>query len=161
MKVQNLPNHQRTVTKSFTSTHSRLQRAFTLIEVMVVVVIMAILAAIIVPQILSRPDQAREVAAHQDILTINNALELYKLDNGVYPSNDQGIEALVNKPSNDPVPQDWNGPYIKGGVPKDPWGHAYHYQNPGQHGDIDIFSYGAKNQPGGTGKDATIGNWKK
>lgn len=139
----------------------RYSAAFTLIEVMVVVVIMAILAAIIVPQILSRPDQAREVAARQDILSIDNAMELYKLDNGVYPSNEQGISALVQKPTSDPVPQNWNGPYIKGGVPTDPWGHAYHYQNPGQHGDIDIFSYGANNQPGGTGKDATIGNWKK
>lgn len=134
--------------------------AFTLIEVMVVVVIMAILAAIIVPQILSRPDQAREVAARQDILSIDNAMELYKLDNGVYPSNEQGIQALVEKPTTDPIPQNWNGPYIKGGIPKDPWGHDYHYQNPGQHGDIDIFSYGANNQPGGTGKNATIGNWK-
>ncbi len=144
-------------------THKKRQNitAFTLIEVMVVVVIMAILAAIIVPQILSRPDQARIVAAHQDILSIENAMELYKLDNGVYPSTAQGIDALVTKPSADPAPQNWNGPYIKGTLPKDPWGHAYHYQNPGQHGDIDIFSYGPSNQPDGTGKNATIGNWQK
>ncbi|PHQ81611.1 MAG: type II secretion system protein GspG [Coxiella sp. (in: Bacteria)] len=134
-------------------------QAFTLIEVMVVVVIMAILAAIIVPQILSRPDQAREVAAKQDILSIENAMELYKLDNGLYPSSAQGVDALVTKPSSDPAPQNWSGPYIKGHVPKDPWGNAYHFQNPGQHGDIDIFTYGAKNQPGGKGADATIGNW--
>lgn len=141
-------NRQRYITK-----------AFTLIEVMVVVVIMAILAAIIVPQILSRPDQARRVAAKQDILSIENALELYKLDNGTYPTTDQGIEALVKKPTSDPTPMNWNGPYLKGGLPKDPWGHAYHYQNPGKHGDIDIFTFGPKNQAGGTGNDATIGNW--
>lgn len=136
------------------------QRAFTLIEVMVVVVILAILAAIIVPRILSRPDQARQVAAKQDIVAIENALELYKLDNGFYPSNDQGIAALIKRPSGDPTPQNWNGPYIKGDLPKDPWGHPYRYKNPGDHGnDVDVFTYGANNQPGGTGTDATIGNW--
>lgn len=136
------------------------QRGFTLIEVMVVVVILAILAAIIVPRILSRPDQARQVAAKQDIIAIENAMELYKLDNGFYPSNNQGISALVTRPTGDPVPQNWNGPYLKGSTPKDPWGHTYHYKNPGSHGnDIDIFTYGANNQAGGTGTDATIGNW--
>lgn len=137
----------------------RYQQAFTLIEVMVVVVIMAILAAIIVPQIMSRPNQARVVATKQDILSIENAMELYKLDNASYPSTEQGIQALVEKPSTDPVPDNWNGPYLKGSLPKDPWGHDYHYENPGQHGDIDIFSYGPSNQPGGTGENATIGNW--
>lgn len=137
------------------------QSAFTLVEVMVVVVIMAILAAIIIPRIMNRPDQAKVVAAKQDILTIESAMNLYKLDNGSYPSNDQGISALATKPTTDPVPQNWTGPYIKGGIPKDPWGNPYHYANPGQHGDIDIFSYGPTNQPGGTGMNATIGNWKK
>lgn len=137
----------------------RAQRAFTLIEVMVVVVILAILAAIIVPRILSRPDQARQVAAKQDIVAIENALELYRLDNGFYPSTDQGINALIQKPNSEPTPQNWNGPYIKGQLPKDPWGHAYRYKNPGDHGDIDIFTYGANNQDGGTGTNATIGNW--
>ena len=136
-----------------------IQQAFTLIEVMVVVVIMAILAAIIVPQILSRPDQARDVAAKQDILSIESALSLYKLDNGSYPSTEQGITALLKAPTSGPVPQNWNGPYLKGNVPKDPWGHPYHYQNPGQHADIDIYSYGKSNQTDGTGKNATIGNW--
>ena len=138
---------------------NRTQAAFTLIEVMVVVVIMAILAAIIVPQIMSRPNQARVVAAKQDILSIENAMELYKLDNANYPSTEQGIDALVEKPTIDPAPNNWSGPYLKGSLPKDPWGHDYHYQNPGQHGDIDIFSYGPTNQPGGTGLNATIGNW--
>ena len=139
--------------------HHSVERAFTLIEVMVVVVILAILAAIIVPQIMSRPNQARIVAAKQDILAIENAMELYKLDNAAYPSTEQGIQALVTQSTTDPVPTNWNGPYLKGHVPKDPWGHDYHYQNPGQHGDIDIFSYGPTNQPDGTGTNATIGNW--
>ncbi len=130
--------------------------AFTLIEVMVVVVILAILAAIIVPQVLSRPDQARQVAVKQDILSIENALELYKLDNGNYPSTEQGINALLTKPSGDPIPIDWNGPYLKGGIPKDPWGNAYHYKNPGDHSAIDIYTYG----PEKDGKKPIIGNWK-
>jgi len=128
---------------------------FTLIEVMVVVVILAILAAIIVPKILHRPDQARQVAAKQDVLAIQNAMALYKLDNGFYPSTEQGIQALVQRPSSDPKPQSWTaGGYLKR-IPKDPWGHAYHYVNPGQHGDVDIFSYGPSNQP----SKKEIGNW--
>lgn len=139
--------------------HKQLQSGFTLIEVMVVVVILAILAAIIVPRILSRPDQARTVAAKQSIKTIENALELYKLDNGFYPSTEQGIAALITKPTTDPAPTNWSGPYLQGKLPKDPWGNAFHYENPGKHGDIDIFSYGANNQAGGTGINSTIGNW--
>lgn len=134
----------------------RFSSGFTLIEVMVVVVILAILAAIIVPKILHRPDQARNVAAKQDILAIQNAMDLYKLDNGFYPSTGQGIKALVTKSTTEPEPQSWaTGGYLKQ-VPNDPWGHVYHYANPGKHSDIDIFSYGSKNQPG---KDE-IGNWK-
>lgn len=132
------------------------QSGFTLIEVMVVVVILAILAAIIVPKILHRPDQARKVAAKQDILAIQNALDLYKLDNGVYPTTEQGIEALVKKPTLEPVPQNWmTGGYLKQ-LPKDPWGHAYHYRNPGKHAEIDIYSYGPSNTPG----KEDIGNWQ-
>lgn len=131
------------------------QKAFTLIEVMVVVVILAILAAIIVPQVLSRPDQARQVAAKQDILSIESALELYKLDNGSYPSTEQGIAALISKPSGDPTPTNWNGPYLKGGIPKDPWGNTYQYKNPGDHGTIDIYTYG----PEKDGDKPVIGNW--
>ena len=139
---------------------SNLQRGFTLVEVMVVVVIIAILAAIVVPKIMHRPDQAKVVAARQDVLAIQNALDLYKLDNGFYPSNDQSIKALVVKPSTDPKPENWQvGGYLKQ-TPVDPWGHPYHYANPGQHGDIDIYTYGANNQPEGTGINATLGNWK-
>jgi len=112
----------------------RNQTGFTLIEVMVVVVILALLAAIIVPKIMSRPEQARIVKAKQDILAIENAMDLYKLDNGDYPTNNQGIAALVTKPTQEPVPTDWNG-YLKQ-VPVDPWGHPYQYTNPGKHGEI-------------------------
>ena len=133
------------------------QRGFSLIEIMVVVVILGILAALVVPKIMSRPDEARIVKAKQDILAIQNALELYKLDNGFYPSTDQGLLALVEKPTNQPIPQDWKA-YLRA-LPKDPWGRAYLYSNPGEHGEIDIFTYGADGQPGGTGVNAEIGSW--
>jgi general secretion pathway protein G len=128
------------------------QQGFSLIEIMVVVVIMGILAALIVPNLMSRPDQARAVKAKQDILAIENALELYRLDNGFYPSDEQGLEALVVQPDIEPMPLNWRN-YLKS-LPKDPWGHAYHYQNPGEHTEIDIYSDGA---PGQNAK--VIGNW--
>lgn len=133
------------------------QRGFSLIEIMVVVVILGILASIVVPKIISRPDEARVVKAKQDVLAIQNALDLYKLDNGVYPSTDQGLMALVEKATSNPVPQDWKL-YLKS-LPKDPWGRDYLYLNPGQHGEIDVFTLGADGQPGGTGINAEIGNW--
>lgn len=130
---------------------------FTLIEVMVVVVILAILAAIVVPRILKRPEQAKIVAAKQDILSIQNAMSLYKLDNGFYPSTSQGIQALVSKPSTSPVPTNWAaGGYLEK-MPTDPWGHAYHYMHPGEHGSIDIWSDGP---PSGDGAGKKIGNWQ-
>lgn len=133
------------------------QKGFSLIEIMVVVVILGILASIVVPKIISRPDEARVVKAKQDILAIQNALDLYKLDNGFYPSTDQGLVALVEKPTTNPTPRNWK-PYLKS-LPEDPWGRDYLYLNPGQHGEIDVFTYGANGQPGGTGVDAEIGNW--
>ncbi len=135
----------------------QLQRGFSLIEIMVVVVILGILAALVVPKIISRPDEARVVKAKQDVLAIQNALELYKLDNGFYPSTDQGLLALVEKPSSSPIPRDWKA-YLKT-VPKDPWGRDYIYLNPGQHSDIDVYTNGADGQPGGEGVNADIGNW--
>ncbi|PJD93660.1 MAG: type II secretion system protein GspG [Legionella sp.] len=135
----------------------QLQRGFSLIEIMVVVVILGILAALVVPKIISRPDEARVVKAKQDVLAIQNALELYKLDNGFYPSTDQGLLALVEKPSSSPIPRDWKA-YLKT-LPKDPWGRDYIYLNPGQHGDIDVYTNGADGQPGGEGVNADIGNW--
>lgn len=132
-------------------------KGFTLIEIMVVVVILGILAAIVVPQIIGRPDEARVVKAKQDVLAIENAMELYKLDNGFYPSTNQGVKALVEQPTSDPAPQHWKR-YLKD-LPVDPWGHPYQYLNPGQHREIDIFSYGANGQAGGQNYDADIGNW--
>ena len=133
------------------------QRGFSLIEIMVVVVILGILASLVVPKIIHRPDEARIVKAKQDVLAIQNALDLYRLDNGVYPSTDQGLLALVEKPTSNPIPHDWKL-YLKS-IPKDPWGRDYLYLNPGQHGEIDVFTYGAAGQPGGTGMNAEIGNW--
>ena len=135
------------------------QSGFTLIEVMVVVVILAILAAIVVPRIMNRPDQAKIVKVKEDIMAIENAMDLYKLDNGFYPSTEQGIQALVTRPVSEPDPQNWEtGGYLKR-LPLDPWGHPYHFANPGSHGDIDIYTAGTADKPGGTGMNATIGNW--
>jgi len=133
------------------------QRGFSLIEIMVVVVILGILASIVVPKIMGRPDEARRVKAKQDVLAIQNALDLYKLDNGVYPTTDQGLGALVEKPDTNPAPRNWKQ-YLKS-IPKDPWGRDYLYLNPGQHSEVDVFTYGADGQAGGTGINAEIGNW--
>ncbi|NTV12454.1 MAG: type II secretion system major pseudopilin GspG [Desulfobulbaceae bacterium] len=136
------------------------QSGFTLIEIMVVVVILSILAAIIVPRIMDRPDQARLVKARQDIRVIESAMKLYRLDNHTYPSTEQGIEALVSKPTSAPEPRNWkDGGYLER-LPKDPWDGEYLYLNPGVHGDIDIFSQGADGQPGGEGINGDIGNWQ-
>jgi general secretion pathway protein G len=130
------------------------KRGFSLIEIMVVVVILGILASIVVPKIMSRPDEARIVKAKQDVLAIQNALDLYKLDNSNYPTTDQGLVALVEKPSANPIPNNWKQ-YLKS-VPKDPWGREYLYLNPGQHGEVDVFTFGPSGQPGDKGE---IGNW--
>ena len=131
----------------------RKQRGFTLIEVMVVVVILGILAALIVPKIMSRPEQARMVKAKQDILAIQSALDLYKLDNGLYPTTDQGLEALVNKPSSNPQPRNWKSDGYLQKLPVDPWGENYQYLNENEK--LKIFTYGPKGKEGGT----EIGNW--
>ena len=138
----------------------RRARGFTLIEVMVVIAIIGILATLIVPKIMNRPDQARRVAATQDIATVMQSLKLYRLDNGRYPTTDQGLRALVSKPTTDPVPNNWkDGGYLER-LPNDPWGNPYQYLNPGVHGEIDVFSYGADGKPGGDGNDADIGSWQ-
>lgn len=132
---------------------------FTLIEVMIVIVILGVLAALIVPKVMGRPDEARMAAARQDIFTIMQSLKLYKLDNRRYPTTEQGLAALVQKPSQAPVPQNWSaGGYLER-LPNDPWGQPYQYLNPGLHGEIDVMSFGADGQPGGQGVDADIGNW--
>ena len=143
----------------FETTSGNRSRGFTLIEVLVVVVILSILAAIIVPQIMDRPDQARVVAAKADIRALEGALKLYRLDNGVYPSTEQGLQALVKKPETGEIPSNWKSTGYLDRLPKDPWKHDYQYLNPGLHGEIDIFSYGADGQPGGDGVNADIGSW--
>jgi len=126
---------------------------------MVVVVILGILAALIVPKVMSRPDEARIAAAKQDVATLAQAIKLYKLDNLAYPTTDQGLQALVAKPAAAPIPVNWkSGGYLER-LPKDPWGRDYRYLNPGRHGEIDIYSLGADGEPGGEGNDADIGNW--
>lgn len=132
---------------------------FTLIEIMIVVVILGILAALIVPNVIGRPDEARIVAAKQDITTLLAALKLYRLDNKIYPTTDQGLQALVVKPVSAPAPLNWkNGGYIER-LPKDPWGHDYRYLSPGLRGEIDVFSLGADGASGGEGVNADIGSW--
>jgi general secretion pathway protein G len=132
-------------------------RGFTLMEVLVVVAILAILAAIVVPQIMDRPDEARRATAKVQVGTIVQALKLYRLDNGFYPSTEQGLGALVQRPSSNPVPQNWK-PYMDK-VPKDPWGGDFQYLFPGVRGEIDVFTLGADRQRGGEGNNADIGNW--
>jgi general secretion pathway protein G len=133
--------------------------AFTLVEVLVVIVILGILAALVVPRVLERPDEARVIAAKNDIAAIMQALKLYRLDNGRYPTTDQGLAALVARPTQPPAPPNWKPNGYLERLPKDPWGSAYQYLNPGLRGEIDVFSYGADGQPGGTGFDADIGSW--
>ena len=138
---------------------NKLGKGFTLIEVMVVVVILAILAAMIVPKVMSRPDEARVVAARQDIGTIMQALRLYRLDNLRYPTSEQGLAALVTAPTTAPLPPNWKaGGYLER-LPRDPWGNPYQFLNPGIRGEIDIFSFGADGVAGGQGTDADVGSW--
>lgn len=135
------------------------QNGFTLLEILVVVFILGILASLIVPNIMGRPDQARIIAAKNDVRTIVSALKLYRLDNGRYPGTEQGLQALVSKPEAGRIPGNWkSGGYIER-LPEDPWSKAYQYLNPGVHDEIDVFSFGADGQPGGEGNDADIGNW--
>ncbi|VAW48613.1 General secretion pathway protein G [hydrothermal vent metagenome] len=133
------------------------QRGFTLIELMVVVVILAVLAVMVVPNLMDRPDEARIVKAKQDINAVSSALQLYKLDNYNYPTTDQGLEALVAKPTDGPEAKNWKK--LLDSVPQDPWGNPYLYLMPGTHGAFDLFTYGADGVEGGEDVNATIGNW--
>lgn len=138
----------------------RRDRGLTLIELMVVVVILSILAVVIMPRVIDRPDQARVARAQADIAALSAALNLYRLDNATYPSTDQGLQALATRPTTQPVPANWaqNG-YIDR-IPADPWGQSYQYLAPGIHGPFDVFSLGADGRPGGSGVNADIGNWQ-
>lgn len=138
---------------------ARRARGFTLIEIMVVVVILGILAAVVVPRIMDRPDDARMTKARQDIRMLEASLNLYRLDNFNYPSTQQGLEALVQRPSGEPEPRNWKaGGYIQS-LPNDPWGNPYQYLYPGTRAEFDLFSFGADGRTGGEGVAADIGNW--
>lgn len=135
--------------------HRRRAGGFTLIEVMVVVVILSILAAMVVPKLMDKPEKARIARAQADVNALVSALNLYRLDNMVYPSTDQGLEALVTKPSSPPEPKNWSPDGYLPQVPIDPWGNPYLFLNPGSHGAIDVYSTGSDLQ---TAED-DIGNW--
>ena len=152
----NAVNDFMTTFKSFARRH--LQAGFTLIELMVVLVIIGVLAALIVPNVLDRADDARVMAARTDVNNLMQALKLYKLDNQRAPTSEQGLQALVAKPTAGPIPQNWK-PYLDK-LPNDPWGRPYQYLNPGIKGEIDVMSFGADGQPGGEGKNADVGSWQ-
>ncbi|MBV7263542.1 type II secretion system major pseudopilin GspG [Photobacterium sp. WH77] len=137
----------------------RQQRGFTLLEVMVVIVILGVLASLVVPNLLGNKEKADQQKVVTDIGALEQALDMYKLDNSVYPTTDQGLDALVTEPSSSPEPRNYrNGGYIKR-LPKDPWGNDYNYVMPGEHGPVDVFSLGADGQEGGEEVNTDIGNW--
>ena len=142
--------------------HKHDNGGFTLIELMVVIVILGILAGLIIPRIMGRPEEARQMKAQIQIESIETALRLYKLDNGSYPSTEQGLQALVEAPTVGELPKAWReGGYLeKGNVPKDPWDNEYIYLSPGVHGEYDLVSYGADGQPGGEDKNKDINSWE-
>ena len=156
--MQKASNRQRQRVLSLSMSRS-LARGFTLIEIMVVVVIMGILASLVVPKLMSRTGESRVAAARVDISTVMQALKLYKLDNQRYPTTEQGLQALLAKPTSGPAANGWKaGGYLEK-MPKDPWGNPYQYLSPGVKGEVDIISLGADGQPGGSGDDADIGSW--
>ena len=138
------------------------ERGFTLIEIMVVIVILGILAGLIIPRIMGRPDEARQAKARMQIQSLETALKLYRLDNGNYPTTEQGLQALVEPPAVGSLAKRWReGGYLeKGKVPKDPWDNDFVYLCPGAHGDFDLSSLGANGEVGGEGKDKDINNWE-
>lgn len=152
-----LPNVSQDTPARSAGTPAR-HRGFTLIELMVVLVIIGVLAALIVPNVLDRADDARTTAAKTDVNNLMQSLKLYRLDNQRYPTSEQGLAALIAKPTAAPVPPNWR-PYLDK-LPADPWGRPYAYLNPGVHGEIDVLSLGADGQPGGEGKNADIGSWQ-
>lgn len=135
-----------------------LQAGFTLIELMVVLVIIGVLAALIVPNVLDRADDARVMAARTDVNNLMQAIKLYKLDNQRAPTAEQGLQALIAKPTSGPIPGNWK-PYLEK-LPNDPWGRPYQYLNPGVKGEVDVMSLGADGQAGGESKNADVGSWQ-
>lgn len=152
--------HSSTSLRSSTRSHRRTRRSlgFTLIEIMVVLVIIGVMAAMITPAVLNRAAEAKVTAARSDINTLMQALKMYKLDNNRFPTAEQGLEALMNKPTSGPIPGNWK-PYLEK-LPADPWGAPYQYANPGIKGEVDVFSFGADGKTGGEGHDADIGSWQ-
>ena len=146
-----------TPTSFIKRTRRRLTAGFTLIELMVVLVIIGVLAALIVPNVLDRAEDARATAAKTDVNNLMQALKLYKLDNQRFPTAEQGLAALLVKPTTAPAPVNWKSYVDK--LPNDPWGRPYQYLNPGIKGEIDVMSFGADGQPGGEGKNADVGSW--
>lgn len=141
-----------------TDRRAALRHGFTLIELMVILVIIGVLAALIVPNVIDRAEESRVTAARADVGNLMQALKLYRLDNQRYPTQAQGLQALVQRPTRDPIPPNWR-PYLDK-LPSDPWGRPYQYLNPGTYGPVDVFSLGADGQPGGEGNDADIGSWQ-
>ncbi len=151
MKYLWLHKHQALISK-------RKDAGFTLIEIMIVIAIMGILGTLIIPKIMGRPEEARITAAKHDIGTITQSLKLYRLDIGVFPTAEQGLKALVEKPQTAPIPLNWmHGGYLDR-LPNDPWGNAYQYRNPGSRGEVDVYSFGADGKPGGVDRNADIGD---
>lgn len=137
-------------------------KGFTLIEIMVVIIVIALLAALVGPQIIGRVSEAKGHAAKTQVELFGVALDNYRLDNGSYPTTEQGLRALRERPSSDPAPANWRGPYLRKEVPRDPWGRAYVYKSPGDHdvSGFDLLSLGRDGQPGGDGEDADVVSWK-
>ena len=146
------------MTKNSATLRRRVQRGFTLIELMVVLVIIGVLAALIVPNVLERADDARVTAAKTDVNNLMQALKLYRLDNQRYPTAEQGLQSLLAKPTSGPLPANWK-PYLDQ-LPNDPWGKPYLFLNPGIKGEVDVLSFGADGQAGGEGKNADVGSWQ-
>jgi len=146
--------------KNIQNTNVARSQGFTLIEIMVVMVILGLLVAVVAPNIMGRSDQAKVTVAETQLSNIANALDLYRLDNSHYPSTQQGLEALVRKPSGTPEPRNWNADGYLKSVPDDPWGNAYQYVSPGVEGPYDLYSYGSDGQEGGDGDAADISVWK-